>query len=95
MRLLFTLMAHLLLTLARLARPGGLRSLAAESPADALLARQTPGGVLLTALVRANSAELRELLEGLSGLRRQAEPDAFPARAVTPVARAGQIWRPG
>ena len=31
MRLLFTLIAHLLVTLARLIRPGGLRAVAAES----------------------------------------------------------------
>ena len=31
MRLLFTLVAHLLVTLARLASPGGLRAIAAES----------------------------------------------------------------
>jgi len=31
MRLLFILIAHLLVTLARLARPGGVRAVAAES----------------------------------------------------------------
>ncbi len=31
MRLLFILLAHLLITLARLARPGGFRAVAAES----------------------------------------------------------------
>ena len=31
MRLLFILIAHLLVTLARLARPGGIRAVAAES----------------------------------------------------------------
>ena len=49
----------------------------------------------LTALVQTNSAELRELLEGLSGLRREAEQDAIPALPVTPVARFGQMWRLG
>jgi hypothetical protein len=49
----------------------------------------------LAGLVHTDSAELRELMDGLSGLAREAQQDTIPALPVTPVARLGQVWRLG
>ena len=49
----------------------------------------------LAGLIHTDSAEVRELLDGLAGFAREAQQDAIPALPVTPVARLGQIWRLG
>jgi len=49
----------------------------------------------LAGLIHTDSAEVRELLDGLAGFAREAQQDAIPALPVAPVARLGQIWRLG
>jgi DNA modification methylase len=49
----------------------------------------------LAGLIQTDSAEVRELLQGLAGFGREAQQDAIPALPVTPVARLGQMWRLG